>query len=843
MKWQWRKVLEAPVNSCRGSQRREKRYDAVQARISERREAGTGCGGVPRGKRRSQDQFEKGEKTEHGYCCGFAKSPPSHLHSGPGGRALWRKYPDSAKIDRSSVPFSQRAMNPRFDELLNSDPQPAHTPRLRVVESQLEDVEQGRVRIHGAVMAACGLTPGEVVLLEGERKTLARVWPLPPDELRRTVIALDGLLRENAGIALNERIRIAAHPAAPLSTLLLAPQERVSLGAEEVTRIRQHLIGRVVCQGDRVHVPLLSRRPTRFTVTSHEPEAEAGVCTPYTDVRIQEQTRPPVVTLHTVKYEDVGGLEEELGRIREMVELPLKYPQLFARLRIEPPKGVLLYGPPGTGKTTIARAVASEVKAHFIRVNGPEIIHKFYGESEAKLREIFEEAQRKAPSIIFIDEIDAVAPRRDQVTGEVEKRVVAQLLALMDGLVSRGEVVVIGATNLPEMLDHALRRPGRFDREVSVRVPSRLGRLQILRIHARGMPLDGDVNLERLAEITHGFVGADLEVLCKEAGMHALQEVLHREDLAELEVNALAEQTRVFMRHFMEALKGIEPTATREFFAERPNLSFADVGGLASARALLTAVVNLPRHHPRLFQRAGMGRAGGVLVTGASGTGKTLLVRALASESGLNFITVDAAALFSKWVGESEKALRQVFTKAKQASPCIVFFDELDTLFPRRDLAQDAPGRERLLGQLIAELDRVDSVSDVMVIGATSRMEWVEPALLSPGRFGMVVPLALPEAQEREEILALHLRGRPLAPDVDLTRVARAAGGLTGADLARVCQRAALDRLQSFIAEHGVHAEDRTGDFLLRQADLDAALDSVRNTLPRGGMASEGGAP
>jgi transitional endoplasmic reticulum ATPase len=511
-----------------------------------------------------------------------------------------------------------------------------------------------------------------------------------------------------------------------------------------------------------------------------------------------------------------------------MIELPMKYPELFARLRIEPPKGVLLYGPPGTGKTTIARAVAGEVKANFIRINGPEIIHKFYGESEAKLRELFEEAQRKAPSIIFIDEIDAVAPKRSEVAGEVEKRVVAQLLALMDGMVSRGEVVVIGATNLPELLDHALRRPGRFDREVSVRVPNRPGRLQILRIHTRGMPLAPDVELERLAEITHGFVGADLEVLCKEAGMHALQEVLQREDFPEREIDELAQEIRIAMRHFLDALKGIEPTATREFFAERPNVHWEDVGGLHEAKALLRSVVELPRRFPRLHQASGVSAHSGLLLTGPSGSGKTLLVRALATESGLNFITVDAAALFSKWVGESEKALRQVFVKAKQASPCILFFDELDTIFPRRDLRQDFAGRERLLGQFVAELDSLDAYSEVVVVGATNRPELVEPALLNPSRFGLLVELALPGREERREILRLHTARLPLAPDVELARLAEQSAGLSGSDLARLCQQASFERLQSFIGEHGALADERAGSFCLRMADLLAALESLR---------------
>ena len=701
-------------------------------------------------------------------------------------------------------------------------------PQLRVLEARLEDVEHGIVRVGETTLQAMGLEPGEVVVLEGTRRSLARVWPLDPDDGHPGIIQMDGLIRENTGISLDDRIRIHPFPVAPLATLLLCPADKVTLGPPEVRRIREFLVGRAVMAGDKVNIPLFSRKGMQFQVMAFEPEAEGGVSLLHTDVRIQENARPTTRKPFTVKYEDIGGLEAELTRIREMIELPMKYPELLAQLRIEPPKGVLLYGPPGTGKTTIARAVASEVKAHMVQINGPEVIHKFYGESEAKLREIFEEAQRKAPSIIFIDEIDAIAPKRSEVSGDVEKRVVAQLLALMDGLVSRGEVVVIGATNLPEALDNALRRPGRFDREVVIKVPNRHGRLQILRIHARGMPLADDVDLAALSEITHGFVGADLEVLCKEAGMYALKDVLDRPDFAELEIRELAAQARIHMRHFVEALRGIEPTATREFYAERPNVRWDDVGGLGTERELLQSAIELPRRFPRLFKAAGTPSPTGVMLSGPPGSGKTLLVHALATESGLSFISVDAASLFSKWVGEAERALRQVFVKAKQASPCILFFDEMDSIFPRRSAASDFGGRDRLIGQFLSELDGLDAYTEVIVVGATNRLDLVEPALLNPSRFGMVITLQPPTRAERAQILAVHTREMPLEADVDLARIAADSEGFSGAELASLCQRACFERVQGFINTYGPAVEANTASFKVSMADLQSALAKVR---------------
>ena len=643
-------------------------------------------------------------------------------------------------------------------------------------------------------------------------------------------IELDGMLRENAQVSLDDLIHITPHPVLlPARTLLLSCAQPERVGVEEIRRVRQWLQGRPLTEGDRLRVPLFSRSGTVFQVVSFEPPQKGCLATAGTDIRIragQGSLNARRQQREQIKYEDLGGLNEELARIREMIELPLRHPQLLAQLRIEPPRGVLLHGPPGTGKTTIARAVAGEVKAHFIQLDGPEIIHKFYGESEAKLRELFEEAQRRAPSIIFIDEIDAIAPKRTSVAGDVEKRVVAQLLALMDGMHSRGQVVVIGATNLPDTLDGALRRPGRFDRELAVRVPSRPGRLQILRIHSRGMPLAEDVDLAALAKVTHGFVGADLEVLCKEAGMRALREWIAHPRFPH-DVPQATMQIR--MGHFLESLKSITPTATRELFAEKTSVSWRHVGGQGAARDLIQASVARPRHFPTLYRRAGVGAPAGILLSGPSGSGKTWLVHALANESGFSFISVSAATLFSKWVGESEKTLREVFVKARQAAPSLLLFDDIDTLFPSENKSA-VGGDERLLGQFLAEFDRLAAWQEVTVIATTSRPERLDAALRGAGRFGIHIALKPLDAAGRSEVLRIHAPGYPLADDVDLEALALAGSGCTtAAELVALLKRASYEALQRFIEVHGEDAERQASAFALSQDDLQRALRSVGN--------------
>jgi transitional endoplasmic reticulum ATPase len=529
-----------------------------------------------------------------------------------------------------------------------------------------------------------------------------------------------------------------------------------------------------------------------------------------------------------VSYEDIGGLERELRLVREMVELPLRYAEVFEKLGIEAPKGVLLYGPPGTGKTLIARAIAGETKLHFFRVNGPEIIHKFYGESEARLREIFEEAAREAPSIIFIDEIDAISPKRAEVLGDVEKRVVAQLLALMDGMVSRGQVIVIGATNIPEVIDPALRRPGRFDREIVLPVPNIEGRKSILKIHSRRMPLASDVDLDRLAQITHAFVGADLEALCKEAGMVALRRYLSLEGENHLaSILGTPDQLQITMEDFLTALREIEPTAIREFFTERSTVRWHQVGGLDPIKEALMSIVDWPTKYPELFASGKVSPPRGILFTGPSGTGKTLMAKALAGETGLNFISIGGPMIFSKWLGESEKALHNLFKKAKQSAPCILFFDEIDALIMARGFVTDSGAVERIASQFFNELDSLTDLSQVIVLGATNREDLLDPALMRTGRLDYILKFSVPDEKDRLEIFQVHTREKPLGSDVDLVELAKSTEGMVGSQIASICRNAALMAITEMIHLPEKKSSSR---LLIRSMHFKEAIRIVRTS-------------
>jgi transitional endoplasmic reticulum ATPase len=671
--------------------------------------------------------------------------------------------------------------------------------QLRVGEAFLDDMGRGLARLDAEDLKQLQAVPGDVLLITGRRTTVARAAQAPATHGGQHLIMIDGTTRGNAQIGVDEWAGVRKVPFKVADSVLLGTAQ-AGLAApidEEIPHLRKLISGIAVVPGDRLQVTFLGARPHSFVVEGASPRGALLI-----SANTAFAFKVPEVSAdksYRVSYEDIGGLDREMALVREMVELPLKYPQLFGLLGIDPPKGVLLTGPPGTGKTLIARAISSEVRAHFIHVNGPEVIHKFYGESEAKLRQIFEEARTNTPSVVFLDEIDALAPKRAQVVGDVEKRVVAQLLSLMDGLEQRGEVVVVAATNMPELLDPALRRPGRFDREIAIGVPDRGARRQILGIHSRRMPLGAGVDLEEIAAMTHGYVGADLEVLCKEAGMVALRrlvpqlrfEVDFKPQLDELAFDINRDD-------FFAAFKMVQPTSTREFFAERPRVKFKDVGGLTEIKRTLASVLRLVRAGGAPFGQARFDPPKGVLLTGASGTGKSLLAHALAGELGLTLITVDQSTLLSKWLGESEKGLHEVFKRARQASPCILFFDEIEALVPARSTQDSGSFTPRVVSQLFRELDELHGSLGVVVLGATNRPDLLEPALLRAGRFDYVLDLPLPDTAERRAILDIHTEGLPKDSDVDLNRLAADTEGWTGAGLELICKKAATLAWEEF---------------------------------------------
>jgi transitional endoplasmic reticulum ATPase len=670
---------------------------------------------------------------------------------------------------------------------------------LRVADAKARDVGRGKVRIDSEVMRKLNLNVGDIVEIEGKKRTAAIVWPAYIEDQGAGIIRMDGLIRRNAGVGIGDKVVVRKAKVSPAQMVRLAPESfTISIDHSFMNFVKRRLIDYPLVEGDHVLIPVLGQA-IPFVVVATKPSGVV-VVTESTNLIIHEKPAEEARATR-VTYEDIGGLHEAIQKIREMVELPLKHPELFKRLGIEPPKGVLLYGPPGCGKTLLAKAVANETDAHFYAINGPEIMSKFYGESEQRLREIFEEAKKNAPSIIFIDEIDAIAPKREEVTGEVEKRVVAQLLALMDGLESRGKVVVLAATNRPNALDPALRRPGRFDREIEIGVPDKQGRLEILQIHTRNMPLAKDVDLNRLAEMTHGFTGADLAALCKEAAMRALRRVLPQIDLeAETIPAEVLNKLEVTMQDFLDALKDIEPSALREVYVEVPNVKWSDIGGLEEAKQALREAVEWPLKYPELFEKANIKPPKGILLYGPPGTGKTLLAKAVATESEANFITIKGPEIFSKWVGESEKAIREIFRKARQAAPCIVYFDEIDAIAPIRGLGfGDSVVTERVITQLLTEMDGIQSLENVVVLASTNRPDMLDPALLRPGRFDRLIYVPPPDYEARLEIFKVHTRNMPLAEDVDLQQLARMTEGYSGSDIEAVCREAGMLALRENI--------------------------------------------
>ena len=688
-----------------------------------------------------------------------------------------------------------------------------------VKEARPGDALKGIARMNPADMDVLGLSEGQIIEIVGKKVTAARVRACEED-CAEHVLQIDGLTRENALVSLEDTVNVrpATHHFAGSITLQPLSARALTDKEGDSAYILSLLEGQPLTAGDRVRLNLFGTRICDFLVSETTP---GGTVVVSKSTYLNRLKPAKVAQPRKISYEDIGGLGFQIRRVREMIELPLRFPQVFERLGIQPPKGVLLYGPPGTGKTVIARAVANETDAWFTHISGPEIIGKFYGESEERLRNIFEEAQSRSPSIIFIDEIDAIAPKREDMGGEkqVERRVVAQLLALMDGLESRGQIVVIGATNIPNSLDPALRRPGRFDREISVPIPDRKGRLEILQIHTRGMPLAEDVDLKRVADLSHGFVGADLEALAKEAAMACVRDILpyvnlHTQDIPYEKVASL----EVRMSHFMAALMEIDPSAIREVFVEIPDVSWEDIGGLENVKEELIQAVSWPLRHAEVFERYSVQPTRGIMLHGPSGTGKTLLAKALAKESGVNFISVKGPSLMSRYVGESERAIREVFRTARQAAPSILYFDEIESLIPIR--GREAGGSaftERVIGQFMSEMSGIEDLQGVVVLATTNRLDLVDPALLVAGRFDLVLELPLPDAAARESIFRIELRQKPLAPDVDVKNLAALTEGASGADIAFVCRKATTEALKAHLKREG-------SSLCLERAHFDAAL-------------------
>ncbi|WP_297074129.1 CDC48 family AAA ATPase [Thermococcus sp.] len=765
--------------------------------------------------------------------------------------------------------------------------------KLKVASAYQRDVGRGIVRIDRKAMRELGVQPGDIVEIIGTKNTAAVVWPAYPEDEGLNIIRMDGTIRKNAGVGLGDEVTVRKADVKEAKKVIVAPTEPIRFGRDFVEWLHSRLVGRPVVRGDYIKIGILGQELT-FVVTATTPAGIVQI-TEFTDFQVSEKPVKEVSKTATlgVTYEDIGGLKDVIQKVREMIELPLKHPEIFEKLGIEPPKGVLLYGPPGTGKTLLAKAVANEANAHFIAINGPEIMSKYYGESEERLREVFKEAEENAPAIIFIDEIDSIAPKREETHGEVEKRVVSQLLTLMDGLKSRGKVIVIGATNRPDAIDPALRRPGRFDREIEVGVPDKQGRKEILQIHTRGMPIEPDFRrdkvieileklrgderfrdaidraiekvekakdeeeikrvlrevderlydevkarlidglLEELAEITHGFVGADLAALAREAAMAALRRLIKEGKIdfeAEHIPREVLEELKVTRKDFYEALKMVEPSALREVLLEVPNVRWDDIGGLEDVKQELREAVEWPLKYPEAFAGLGITPPKGILLYGPPGTGKTLLAKAVANESQANFIAIKGPEVLSKWVGESEKNIREIFRKARQAAPTVIFIDEIDAIAPRRGTDVNRV-TDRLINQLLTEMDGIQENSGVVVIGATNRPDIIDPALLRPGRFDRLILVPAPDEKARLEIFKVHTRKVPLAEDVNLEELAKRTEGYTGADIAAVVREAAMlamrRALQEGIIKPGMKADEIRRRVKVTMKDFEEALKKI----------------
>ena len=704
---------------------------------------------------------------------------------------------------------------------------------LKVLEAYTRDVGRGVARIDYDSMDTLTASTGDVIEIKGKRRTVAKCLPLYPSDEGKGIIRIDGLGRNNSGIAIGDTISVRKIKAVAAEKVVVAPLEAIPPIDERY--LADALESVPLIKGDNVMVPYFGGRLT-FQVIGVTPAADAVLVTQKTVFHIAEKGET-LRGVPQVTYEDIGGISNEIKKVREMIELPLRHPEIFEKLGIEAPKGVLLYGPPGTGKTLLAKAVANESQAHFISISGPEIMSKFYGESEARLREIFKEAREKAPSIIFVDEIDSIAPKREEVTGEVERRVVSQMLSLMDGLEARGKVIVIAATNRPNAIDPALRRPGRFDREIEIKVPDKKGRKDILAIHSRNMPLADDVDMGKISSVSHGYVGADLEYLCKEAAMKCLRRLL---PVLNLEEEKLPPETleKLIVNHedFQKALIEVTPSGMREVFIENPDVKWEDVGGLEEVKRELQEAVEWPMKYPGLYDKLGHNMPRGILLHGPSGTGKTLLAKAVATQSEANFVSVRGPELLSKWVGESERGIREIFKRARQSAPCVIFFDEIDSIAPIRGAGGETAVTERVVSQLLTELDGMENMHGVIVLAATNRADMIDPALLRPGRFDKIIQIPLPDKESRKSILKINAEKIPTITDendplhVDIEKVAELTDGLSGADTASIANTAVSLVIHEFLDSHPdvKDIEKTTIDAKVTMKHFEEAVKKVR---------------
>ena len=695
---------------------------------------------------------------------------------------------------------------------------------LKIDEIPQQHVGRGRAIVDPKIIEDQNWNTGQILELTYNKKTHVKLWPGSPEEYGTGIIKIDGITRQNIGAGIGDKISIKSVEAVNAEQIVLSPTEKIAAEGLQEYMVYNYL-NHVFTTGDTISLSTQMGGKVQFVITSTKP-SKPVIVTEKTIFKLGPMTKAVDSSIPRVTYDELGGLKNEVQKIREMVELPMRHPELFEKIGVEAPKGVLLYGPPGTGKTLLAKAVAGETNAHFISLSGPEIMGKYYGESEERIREIFKQAEENSPSIIFIDEIDSIAPKRDEVSGEVEKRIVSQLLTLMDGMKSRGKVVVIAATNRPDSIDPALRRPGRLDREIEIGIPDDEGRFDILSIHTRGMPIDESVDLKQISKTTHGFVGADLEVLSKEAAMRSLRRILPEIDLDEEKISTeILQKIQITSEDFRDALKEVRPSALREVQVQVPNVSWDDVGGLEELKEELREAVEWPIKHKEAFEYVDVESPKGILLHGPPGTGKTLIAKALAKMTESNFISIKGPELLSKWVGESEKGVREIFRKARQAAPCIIFLDEVDALVPRRGSGgSESHVTENVVSQILTEIDGLEELHNVLIIGATNRIDIVDEALLRPGRFDRIIEVPNPDNKGREQIFNIHTKKKPLAEDVSITKLVELTEGFSGAEIAAVANRAAIAALKRYVG-------GKSGNFKeikITQQDLLDAIDKVK---------------